>query len=104
MENEEVLMDFLTSLATNDEEFEKLNDGPRPAPSLSNSRQNQTYKSVTEVQIRMICWSLGESNVDSGKKSRIELKLNLKIEAANSSQTSRHLLPSLWYNDSHERT
>ena len=25
-------MDFLTSLATNDEKFEKLNDGPRPAP------------------------------------------------------------------------
>ena len=48
-------MDFLTSLATNEEEFEKLNDGPRPGPSLSNSRQNQTYKSVTELQCRMIC-------------------------------------------------
>ena len=52
----------------------------------------------------MICWSLGKSNVDSGKKWRIELKLNLKLEAANSSQTSRHLLPSLWCNDSPERT
>ena len=48
-------MDFLTSLATNDEEFEKLNDGPRPRPSLSNSRQTQTCKSVTELQLRMIC-------------------------------------------------
>ena len=46
-------MAFLTSLATNDEEFEKLNDGPRPRPSLSNSRQDkikhtnqsQNYKS-----------------------------------------------------------
>ena len=29
-ENKEVLLGFLTSLATNDEEFEKLNDNPRP--------------------------------------------------------------------------
>ena len=26
-------MDYLTSLATNDEEFEKRNDGPRPPTS-----------------------------------------------------------------------
>ena len=95
---------FDISCYYNDEEFETLNDGPQPCPSLSNSRQNQTYKSVTELQFRMICWSLGESNVDSGKKSRIKLKLHLKIEAANSSQTSHHLLPSIWYNDSYERT
>ena len=48
-------MDFLTSFATNNEEFEKLNDGPRPRPSLPNSRQNQTYKPVTELQFRIIC-------------------------------------------------
>ena len=48
-------MDLLASLATNNEEFEKRNDGPRPHPSLSNSRQNRTYKSVTELQLRMIC-------------------------------------------------
>ena len=31
-ENEEFLLAFLMSLTTNDEEFEKLNDDPRPPP------------------------------------------------------------------------
>ena len=40
--------------------------------------------------------TIKDALLKSGKKSRIELKLNLKIEAANSSQTSHHLLPSFW--------
>ena len=66
--NEEVLMDFLTSLATVTMKNLKTKWWHSTPTLLSpdlpkNSRQNQTPKSATQLQLRMICWSLGESNV-----------------------------------------
>ena len=43
-ENEDLFMFFSTSLATNDEEFEKLNDDPRPAPFSPQLYRKNQYK------------------------------------------------------------
>ena len=65
---------------------------------IKHSNQSQNYNSEWSVEVWEKVMLILEKNWE------IELKLNLKIEAANSYQTSRHLLPSLWYNDSHEHT